>query len=295
MLATTMLEEANAKVVMRRFHDGLLDLETFGHISKQNVPTFTEALNPELAEASFLFFDKLFEKNLGVREMLTSTSGFVGPGLAKLYGVTAPTSGYVERDLGAKRVGFFSQIPYLARFAINGEADPIHRGTHVGIDVLCANPGDAVPNLPSVPPLQPNQTNRERYEALTGGCGGECHNVFINPIGFAFENFDGMGQWRDMQNNKPVNAAGSYPFTEGQKSFTGAADLMQIMAEGEQSHLCYGKKLAGFALQRDLVAADLPTLNALKTASMSQGGSIKKMFLELVKTPAFRTRVGGAQ
>jgi hypothetical protein len=182
----------------------------------------------------------------------------------------------------------------LARYGINNEADPIHRGVQVGVDVLCANPGDAAPNLPPVPPLQPNQTNRERYEGLTGSCGGECHNVFINPIGFSFENFDGMGQWRDMQNGKPINATGSYPFTEGAKSFNNSADLMRTMADGEQVHLCYGKKLAGFAMQRELVEADRPLITSLKAASMAQGGSIKKIFLELVKSPAFRTRVGGA-
>jgi hypothetical protein len=148
--------------------------------------------------------------------------------------------------------------------------------------------------IPSIPALMPNQTNRERYAALTGGCGGECHNSFINPIGFAFENFDGMGQWRDMENGKPIDATGSYPLAEGVKTFTNSQDLMRTIAEGQQAHTCYSKKLAGFALQRDIAATDMPLLAAMKTASMAAGGSIKQVFLELVKNPAFRTRVGGA-
>jgi hypothetical protein len=294
-LATTMLGETSATAVMRRFHGEMLDVDTFATISKVDVPSYRESLNGEFVEASYRFFDKLFIQGLGLREMLTSTSGFVGPGLAPLYGVAAPASGFVERDLGARRVGFFSQIPYLAKNAVNLEAHPIHRGVSINYEVLCADLEPPKPDLPETPPLRPDQTNRERYEALTMVCGGACHNSYINPLGFAFENFDGMGQWRETENNKPINAAGSYPFAEGVKTFTNVSDLMTTIAQGEQAHTCYSKKLAGFVLQRDIVAADLPMLGSLKTASMAANGSIKQVVLELVKNPAFRTRVGGAQ
>jgi hypothetical protein len=294
-LATTMLGEATATAVMRRFHGEMLDVDTFANVSKVGVPSYRESLNSEFVEASYRFFDNLYIQGLGLREMLTSTKGFVGPGLAPLYGVAAPASGFVERDLGARRVGFFSQIPYLAKNAVNLEAHPIHRGVSINLEVLCADLEPPNPNLPEVPALKPDQTNRERYEGLTMACGGACHNSYINPLGFAFENFDGMGQWRETENGKPINAAGSYPFAEGVKSFTNVSDLMTTIAQGEQAHTCYGKKLAGFALQRDIVAADMPLLSSLKTAGMAANGSIKQVILELVKNPAFRTRVGGAQ
>ena len=67
------------------------------------------------------------------------------------------------------------------------------------------------------------------------------------------------------------------------------------MANGEQAHLCYAKKLSSFALQRDIVATDMPLLQSLKTASMATNGSVKQVILELVRNPAFRTRVGGVQ
>ena len=295
-LATTMMNEAPALAVMRHFHGSMFDIEGYGQISKTGVPSYKESLNAELMEASYLFFDKLFKEGLGVREMVTSTKGFVGPGLAQLYGVTAPASGYIERDLGPNRPGFFTQIPFLAANAINLSPHPIYRGVHVNHDVLCAALEPAAPDLPPVPAQRPDQTNRERYEGLTAGCGGACHNSYINPIGFAFESYDGMGQWRDTENGKPINTVGSYPFTEGVKSFNGAAELMSVIAQGDQVHTCYAKKLAGYALQRDIVAADMPLLNTLKSASMaSSGGSMKQVILELVKSPAFRTRVGGAQ
>lgn len=294
-MAQTMLGEAAATTTMRRFHGDLLHFDRYLTISKLGVPSYREALNAEYQETSYLFFDRIFTQNLGVRQILTSTNGFVGPGMAALYGVTPPTSGFVERDLGPSRVGYFSQLPYLTFHGINGEPDSIHRGVTINLDILCVKPGAPENNIPPVPALQPNQTNRERISTLTAGCGGACHNSYINPVGFAFEHFDGMGIYRDSENGKQIDSSGTYPFIEGNKTFANAAELMQHMANGEQAHLCYAKKLSSFALQRDIVASDMPLLQSLKTASMTTNGSVKQVILELVRNPAFRTRVGGVQ
>ena len=289
--ASTMLEEQSAVGVMREFHRQLLDFDRYSNITKINVPSFNSALNAEFEESSYLFFDRIFKQGLGVRDMLTSTVGFVGPGLAALYGVQAPASGFGERDLGPDRPGYFTQVPYLALHAFNDEPDSIHRGVTLNLDVLCADPGAAVPDLPPVPPLGAGETNRQRISTLTEACGGECHNYYINPIGFAFENFDGMGQLRDMDNGQPVDTASAYPFAEGVLSFDGAAELMQLMADGKQAHACYSKKIASYALQRDIIESDVPLLDAL--AAVSLGGSVKQVMLELAKNPAFTTRAGG--
>jgi len=158
--------------------------------------------------------------------------------------------------------------------------------------VLCADPGVPV-EVPALPPLMAGETNRERIQALTTPCGGACHGTFINPIGFAFESFDGMGRWRDTDNEQPVDASGSYPFNEGTKEFDNAAQLMTFMADSEQAHACYAKKLSGYALQRDIIVDDVGLLGTLKDTSRATN-SIKEVILELVANPAFNTRVGGA-
>ena len=74
--------------------------------------------------------------------MLLSTTGFYGPGMATLYGVTAAAaSGLRAGDLGAKRVGFFSQLPYLTLNGHNAEPSSILRGVTLNLDVLCATLG----------------------------------------------------------------------------------------------------------------------------------------------------------
>jgi hypothetical protein len=294
-LATTMLSEPTATAVMRQFHREFLHFDRYAQISKLNVPTYKDTLNAEYQETSYLFFDKIFNQQLGVKEMFLSTSGFVGPGMAPLYGQPAPASGYVERDLGPQRVGYYSQLPFLTLYGFNAEPDTIHRGVSMNLDVLCAELGPPAAMLPPVPPLQPGQTNRQRISTLTSACGGSCHNEQINPLGFAFEHFDGMGQYRDKENGGlTIDSAASYTFAEGTKSFAQVADLMQILAATPQTHMCYAKKLASFALQRDIVAADKPLLTALTSSSMGNGGSVKQMIIDLVKSNAFRTHVGGA-
>jgi hypothetical protein len=293
-LATTMLGEPTAAAVMRQFHREFLHFDRYAQISKLNVPTYKDTLNAEYQETSYLFFDKIFNQQLGVKEMFLSTSGFVGPGMAPLYGQPAPASGYVERDLGPQRVGYYSQLPFLTLYGFNAEPDTIHRGVSMSLDVLCAELGPPAAMLPPVPPLQPGQTNRQRISTLTSACGGACHNQQINPLGFAFEHFDGMGQYRDQENGGlTIDSAASYTFGEGTKSFAQAADLMQILAATPQTHMCYAKKLASFALQRDIVVADKPLLTSLTSTSMGNGGSVKQMIIDLVKSNTFRTHVGG--
>jgi hypothetical protein len=301
-----MLGEPAGAATLQAFHAELLTFAGYPEIIKTGVAGYTDGLNDELLQSSILFFDKMFSQGLGVKDILTSTSGFVGPAMAKLYGVTAPAAGqFVERDLGPKRVGYFLQLPYLALYGINAQPDSIHRGVKILEKILCIDPGMPNPNVGSVPPPATGLTNRETITNLTKVCGAECHGGYINPIGFAFENYDGIGQWRDTEKvttdtagqtmDKAIDSSGVFPFAEGAKSFSDAAELMPLLASSGQTHACYAKKLASFSLQRDVVASDMPLIDALKTTSMGSQGSIKQIVVDLVKNNAFRTHVGGAQ
>jgi hypothetical protein len=289
--ASQMLAQPAALATMQQFHRELLRFDLYTTLSKLGVAGYSEALNVELEQSSYRFFERVFAQDFGLHEILTSTVGYVGPGMAAIYGVPPPAAGLEERDLGSTRKGYFAQLPYLALHAFNEQPDPIHRGLTLNLDFLCADPGDPIPNLPPVPPVMPGQTNRELIAMLTEGCGYQCHTYYINPLGFAFENFDGMGRMRDIDNGKPVNTRAAYPFAEGLKEFADSAELMQVMAESRQAHACYSKKIASHALQRDIVESDLPMLDAMTAVSLS-GGSLKQVMLALVRDPAFRTRRG---
>jgi hypothetical protein len=292
-VATQMLARPESAAVMQQFHRELLRFDLYSTLSKIGVADYTPALNGELEQASYRFFDRVFQQDLGLREILTSTVGYVGPAMAAIYGLPAPSSGLEERDLGPVRAGYFAQLPYLALYAFNAQPDPIHRGLTLNLDFLCADPGDPLPNLPPIPALMPGQTNREMIATLTQGCGQQCHTYYINPLGFAFEHFDGMGRLRTSDNGKPVDTRAAYPFAEGYKEFADSAELMQLMSGSKQAHACYAKKIASFGLQRDIVESDVPTLDAMAAVSMA-GGSLKQVMVALVEDPAFRMRRGAA-
>lgn len=299
-MAKTMLDEQTASTVMRKFHGDFLHLDMYATLTKSGVSNFNAAVAPELTESSYLFFDKIFSKG-GVKDIYLSTTGFVGPNMASLYGsgVTAPSSGYTEQTLGANRVGFFTQLPYLMYWGRNADPDSIHRGVRLNIDAMCALLGPPANTPPMLLPKQAGETNRTNVDKTTSGCGQACHNEMINPIGFAFEHFDGMGQYRDTEKDitgaaLPIDSHGSYAFIDGTKTYAGAPELMQILASGQQAHMCYAKKLASFAMQRDVIVDDMPLLTTLATSSISSG-SVKQIILDLVKQNTFRTRFGGAQ
>jgi hypothetical protein len=279
---------------MRNFHGEWLHLEQLANISKVNIPSYDPSLNAEYEEASYLFFDNIFSQQQGLRDILTSTRGFMGPGMASLYGLPIQGSGFVEQELGAVRAGYFSQLPYLTLNASNGEPNSIHRGVTLALDVLCSVLGPAAPNLPTLAEHHEGQTNREYLDSLTGACGASCHNEILNPLGYAFDHFDGMGQFRETEpqgaDRLPIDSSGSFTFTDGRVDFADNVELMAAMASSQQTHLCFTKKLASYALQRDIVDADLPLLYEL--AAVSDAGSAQQVMVELAKSDAFRLHKG---
>jgi hypothetical protein len=127
----------------------------------------------------------------------------------------------------------------------------------------------------------------------TGTCGESCHGGYINPLGFAFENFDGLGRVRTTDSGQPVDTVAAYPFGEGEDarvSFDGAPELMQIIAGSEEAHACFAKSLMSYALARDIVEGDQPLLSTLSDVSRSSAGSLKQVLREIVKSPAFLSR-----
>jgi hypothetical protein len=287
--ARAMLDRAGAVAVARDFHTQAFRLARIAQLAKVNAPEFDESVSAEAVVASSLFFDSVFLSDEGLREILTSPRAFVGPALAPFYGI-APPAGIEERTLDDARAGYFLQVPFLQLFSSNETPGTLGRGGVLNGEALC---NDLPPEGNEIPPPTepvPGQTNRERLEELTANC-GDCHQAFINPLGFALEAFDGLGQWRELDNERPVVTSGSYPFSDGIQDFADARELMQIMADGAQAHTCYAKKVTSYALQRDMVENDRPLLESL--SDVSREASMKELVIALVRAPAFRVRAEG--
>lgn len=289
-----MLADPAASQMAVHLYATLFKFSRYRDVIKED-PQYNPAINAELEEVSRLFFQYLYEQDLGVEEMLTSTQGFVGPLLAEYYGVSPAPATPVLTELGPERPGYFSQVPYLMLMGDGSHSDAIHRGVFLNFQVMCAKLPSPPGVIPEVPPPQPNQSDRERVAAHTGPgtCGASCHGGYINPLGFAFENFDGLGRPRTMDAGKPVDSSSAYPIGDrGMVPFDGAPELMTALAESTEAHSCFAKNLVSYALSRDIVESDRALIDELAAISMSDGGSIKEILRGLVRSPTFLNRPG---
>jgi hypothetical protein len=289
--ALGLLDTARAKTTLRRFHGETFVFDAYRTISKDPLLGYAEGTNADLEEASYLFFDRIFEGSLGVRDIFLGDVGFVSDSMAEPYDLEGPGgAGFLEVRLGAERPGFFTQLPFLVLHSSNLTPNSISRGAFINDEILCVRLPDE-PELAS--PITPREeTNRETITVATAGegCAG-CHD-YLNPLGFAFENFDGLGRLRDEDNGFPVDTTGSYPFVEGQLEFDGAPELMQLLAESQQVHTCYASHLAEFGLAHELGPDEAPVVDALTEASHADAASVEELVLELVTSTAFQTRQG---
>jgi len=209
-------------------------------------------------------------------ELLGGSWSMVNKPLAQVYGVSAPDAtddGFVRVDL-PKRVGILNQGAFLSVFAHAHETAPVLRGVAVMRRVACMpvlNPVDL--KMAVVPPVpDPNKTTRERFTThATPGCAG-CHND-IDSIGFAFEGFDGMGKFRAMDNNQPVDSNVVVAGTDFAGSYADSNALAKAMSTSAQVRECFARHL-----YRALAATSAPELapsedDFVKYAGLQKAGS----------------------
>jgi hypothetical protein len=196
-------------------------------------------------------------------------------------------------DVSAQaRRGFLTQPGFLALFSGEYEPDPIHRGVFINHQLLCVEIGPPAENLPPLPETGPNQTNRERIDALTGNgtCGQTCHATVINPVGFAFENYDPLGRFRTTDNGVAVDASGTYVLDGKQQTFSNALDLVQLVSSSTAAHRCYASQWLSYLYGRAATPADAAVLDDVAARSNTQNLSTRDIVRSLVQDRSFLTR-----
>lgn len=295
-IARQLLDSLDATSALEGFHKKLFGIERYRSILKDTTrfPTYSEDLNEVFIDADLKFFRRIYDGGFGLREILTSKVAYVNQATAGFYGLTATGSELQEVTLDDTRPGFLTRVGFLAYNATLRDPDPIHRGVDINNKLLCAELSPPPGEIPPLPPFDPGQTNRERVTAHTGSgaCAG-CHLQIINPLGYALENFDAMGQIRTMDNGKPVDTASEYLFSDGLKSFSGITELVQLLGESQEAHGCYAANLTEFTLARDIAGGEGDMVKELQRMSLEDNSSIKDILLAVVTSPVFVTARGG--
>jgi hypothetical protein len=242
-----------------------------------------------------------------LREAITSDVSFArSQALATIYGV-APWSGdesALVRFPAGQRAGLFTRAGYL----LSGypETNPIMRGARLRVEYLCDTiepPANTSPPLNYVPPAVQTVRNvvAAKTEIAGSACQG-CHQSAINPLGFAFEDFDAFGRYRtqepliDAQGQVaswiPINAATSPNIDLGASSVqvNGAVQLSAALAESQRLHSCFARHVFRSVEGRhESTSLDACTLDAMERAAGT--GSIEDVVRALITSPDFTRRL----
>lgn len=295
-----LLGSDRAQATIRSFFDQVNDAEQYVGIAKAEYayPDFDPATGAEMREELLRFIDHVIvEEDGGLKDLLTSRTTFVTARLAEIYGIDPATldfdeTGFAQTELDpTQRSGILTRSGFLAWKGTESAPDTILRGVFVNRRFICQELGDP-PDEAMGAILGDEETNREKVDALTGDgtCGATCHATFINPIGFAFENYGAIGEWRDLDNGHPIDAGAMFPFEDGEKTFSNAVELSDVLAETPQAHACFTRFWVEFALGRDVLLDDDPLIAQLEEESLA-GASVRDVLATLLESPVFRYRV----
>jgi cytochrome c553 len=260
-------------------------------------PEFTPELVSDLRSSLELTIDELLAgESADFRQMLLGDAMYLNGRLAKVYGAELPeTAPFQEVTFPKERRSGIISHPYLlASFAYTGTSSPIHRGVFITRSVLGRTlqpPPESV--APLAPDLHPSLTTRERVLLQTKAEACQtCHSM-INPLGFALENFDAIGRYREAEKDKPVEAAGTYVVRSGEVvKFNGVRELAEFLAENEETHEAFVRQLFHYTVKQPIGAYGEGRLTQLKQSFVENEFDMHELLVEIVTTSAMKSESG---
>jgi len=239
-----------------RFFTEWLALDRVHHVPKASLDyrAFDDEVRGAMAQETEAFVRWVLLRGQGtLPELLTAPYTFLNPTLERFYGERAQgepdARGFARADAPGRRFGLLTQGTLLSVHAKPSEASPIHRGKMVRERLLC----ETLPRPPAdlsidPPPVDPSLTARERYvaHAEVEPC-RSCHRL-IDPIGFGFSAFDGVGRHRIEEAGRDIDAHGEIvgtAHTDG--DFDDLEGLATLLAGSEDVQACFTERWTRWA------------------------------------------------
>ncbi len=287
--ARRLLDTPRGRATMVRFVQQWLQLDRLPYVPKDNAtyPELTPELRQSMLEESRRFIeDVLFTKSGTFADLLTSTTTFLDERLATLHGATVG-----EVVLSPRRGGVLMLTGTLTKHALANGSSPIHRGILVRTQLLCTQLPPPPPGVAANPPsISPGVSTRERYaqHATDAKC-RSCHQL-IDPIGFAFEGYDGIGRARTTDNGVPVSTQSEVTaFEGGTVAVTDAMDVAQALAASSEAHRCFATQWAVFASGVDRGASECIAADLTQNVAAL---SLQDLMVSTVRSSTFVRRSG---
>jgi hypothetical protein len=245
------------------------------------------------------FLDDMLDARGTLDALFLPTTWSVTPTLATgIYGADALEMPAAEGSRipldPAHRRGILSLSGFLAAHATVSGSSPVDRGLFVLRRLLCVDL--QLPQNANIPPLaRPDaaHTTRQRIEqhAADPRCAA-CHDV-IDPIGFGFEQMDGIGRFRASEGDQPVDSRGELVDSDVDGPFTGPAELSSRLAESREVRGCFVRLVLRWAEGREAQAADQCGVRQQQRAWRARELGLNELLANVVASDRFVRRVGG--
>jgi cytochrome c5 len=290
-----MLADSRSKALVENFAGQWLFLRNVDAVSPdpKEFPDFNDNLREAFRQETEHFFANLLREDRPVLELLTANYTFVNERLARHYGIPNVYGSHFRRVpvTDETRHGLLGQGSILTVTSRANRTSPVLRGKWVLDNLLGTPPPPPPPNVPALKErgaeIQ-NLTMRQRMEQHRSNpvC-ASCHSR-MDPIGFALDNFNPIGQWRTQDAGNPIDSSGA--MADGTR-FDGPVELRKALLKNpEQVVYTVAEKLLTYALGRDVEFYDAPALRRILREADPSEQRWSSLFVGIVQSTPFQMR-----
>ncbi|MES1185426.1 MAG: DUF1592 domain-containing protein [Myxococcales bacterium] len=296
--AQRLLADPKARDVIHYFFDKLLPIESLAALERDKTlyPTFSSKIGSLMHTETQTFIENEIFNGPGTWPgVFTAKYTYVNQELAGFYGLTGVTGDTFQKvmlDPSTHRGGLLTQAGVLAGPIHSNNSNPVVRGSFVVQKLMCQIiPKPTGEIAAKVTPPDPNSAATARQRFSTHSTDPVCHACHVNmdPFGFALENFDPVGRWRDQENNTPIDATGDAPILGANSKFNGVIEMEAILAGSEQVQNCFASQWVNFGYGRTLSSDEACAVENVRSKFKESGYNIQEMLLALTQSEAFLT------
>jgi hypothetical protein len=257
-------------------------------------PDFDDNLRQAMRRETEMLFEDMLREDRSVLELIKSDYTYLNERLAKHYGIPHVYGSRFRRvslEEGSHRGGLLRHGSILAVTSYATRTSPVIRGQWV-LKNLIGMPPPPPPD--NVPPLEDNTVaahlpvrERLKQHRANEAC-ASCHQM-IDPPGFALENFDAVGRWREMEAGQAIDAAGGMP--DGSE-FAGVEGLEKALLDRPELFVrTMTEKLMTFGLGRGVEYFDAPAIRKIVADAREDNYRFSRLVLGIVKSTPFQMRM----
>ncbi|MGB7323613.1 MAG: DUF1592 domain-containing protein, partial [Rubripirellula sp.] len=286
-----MMKDARANRFVENFAGQWLQLRNLDTVDPDTrlFRTFDDDVRNLMRRETLTFFAGVMRGNLPVPTLLDADFTYLNEPLAKFYGIHGVKGDAFRRVslAGTPRGGLLTHASILTVTSNPTRTSPVKRGKWILDNLLNMPPPPAPPNIPELEKSQLVGTLRERMEQhRSNPACAACHNM-MDPLGFAMENFDAVGQWRTRDGRDEIDASGKLP--DGTE-FNGVGDLRRLLStqRREQFVRCVAEKMLIYALGRGTEYYDKCAIDKIMDDSSRRDYKFAYLLAAIIESEPFQ-------